>query len=108
MVNSETIRGFLNGLRIVIIDGTCLDIPDSDNARVFGRPGSCVKHCITLTEPYYIKDLCQLHNYRKNHVITLKVLLIKLNKLIPTKKKDKARNFCLSVFTDVGNFEDIK
>ncbi|MGI2909634.1 IS4 family transposase [Tolypothrix sp. VBCCA 56010] len=41
MSNSETIGGFLNGLRIVLIDGTCLDIPDSDeNARVFGRPGS--------------------------------------------------------------------
>lgn len=41
MANSETIGGFLNGLRIVVIDGTCLDIPDSDeNARVFGRPGS--------------------------------------------------------------------
>ncbi|MBN3869515.1 MAG: hypothetical protein HWQ23_04150 [Nostoc sp. JL33] len=41
MPNSETIGSFLNGLRIVVIDGTCLDIPDSDeNARVFGRPGS--------------------------------------------------------------------
>jgi len=41
MANNETIGGFLNGLRIVAIDGTCLDIPDSDeNARVFGRPGS--------------------------------------------------------------------
>jgi hypothetical protein len=41
MANSETIGGFINGLRIVVIDGTCLDIPDSDeNARVFGRPGS--------------------------------------------------------------------
>jgi Insertion element 4 transposase N-terminal/Transposase DDE domain len=41
MATSETIEAFLNGLRIVVIDGTCLDIPDSDeNARVFGRPGS--------------------------------------------------------------------
>lgn len=41
MANRETIGAFLNGLRIVVIDGTCLDIPDSDqNARVFGRPGS--------------------------------------------------------------------
>lgn len=41
MATSETIGAFLNGLRIVVIDGTCLDIPDSDeNARVFGRPGS--------------------------------------------------------------------
>jgi hypothetical protein len=38
MANSETIGSFLNGLRIIVIDGTCLDIPDSDeNARVFGR-----------------------------------------------------------------------
>lgn len=28
-------------LRIVVIDSTCFDLPDSDeNARVFGRPGS--------------------------------------------------------------------
>lgn len=41
MANSATIGAFLNGLRIVVIDGSCLDIPDSDeNARVFGRPGS--------------------------------------------------------------------
>ncbi|WP_432205690.1 IS4 family transposase [Synechocystis sp. PCC 7509] len=41
MAHSETIGAFLNGLRIVVIDGTRLDIPDSDeNARVFGRPGS--------------------------------------------------------------------
>ena len=41
MANSETIGAFLNGLRIVVIDGTCLNIPDSDeNARVFSRLGS--------------------------------------------------------------------
>lgn len=41
MANSATIGAFLNGLRIVVIDGSCLDIPDSDeNAKVFGRPGS--------------------------------------------------------------------
>jgi hypothetical protein len=41
MANSKTVGAFLNGLRIVVIDGTSLDIPDSDeNARVFGRPGS--------------------------------------------------------------------
>ncbi len=41
MATKETIGAFLNGLRIVVIDGTCIDIPDSDeNARVFGRPGS--------------------------------------------------------------------
>lgn len=40
MANKETIGAFLNGLRIVVIDVTCLDIPESDeNARVFGRPG---------------------------------------------------------------------
>jgi hypothetical protein len=38
---TETVGAFLNGLRVVAIDGTCLDIPDSyGNARVFGRPGS--------------------------------------------------------------------
>lgn len=41
MATDETIGAFLNGLRIVVIDGTCFDIPDSDeNARVFGRPSS--------------------------------------------------------------------
>jgi hypothetical protein len=41
MATVETVGAFLNGMRIIAIDGTCLDIPDSDeNARVFGRPGS--------------------------------------------------------------------
>jgi hypothetical protein len=41
MGTTETLGAFLNGLRIVVIDGTCFDIPDSDeNARVFGRPSS--------------------------------------------------------------------
>lgn len=41
MATTETLGAFLNGLRIVVIDGTCFDVPDSDeNARVFGRPGS--------------------------------------------------------------------
>ena len=39
MPSSDTIGAFLNGLRIVVIDGTTFDVPDSDeNARVFGRP----------------------------------------------------------------------
>lgn len=39
MANEETLGAFLNGLRIVVVDGTCFDVPDSDeNARVFGRP----------------------------------------------------------------------
>ncbi len=41
MATQETLGAFLNGLRIVVIDGTCFDVPDSDeNARVFGRPSS--------------------------------------------------------------------
>lgn len=41
LATGETIGAFLNGLRIMVIDGTCFDVPDSDeNARVFGRPGS--------------------------------------------------------------------
>ncbi len=41
MATGETLGAFLNGLRIVVIDGTCFDVPDSDeNARVFGRPSS--------------------------------------------------------------------
>jgi hypothetical protein len=41
MATQETLGAFLNGLLIVVIDGTCFDVPDSDeNARVFGRPSS--------------------------------------------------------------------
>ena len=41
MATQETLGAFLNGMRIVVIDGPCFDIPDSDeNARVFGRPSS--------------------------------------------------------------------
>ena len=41
MATSETIGAFLNGLRILVIDGTCFDVPDSDeNAKVFSRPSS--------------------------------------------------------------------
>lgn len=41
MATTETIGAFLNGLRIVVIDGTTFDVPDSDdNARVFGRPAT--------------------------------------------------------------------
>jgi hypothetical protein len=38
---SETPGAFLGGLRVMAVDGTVLDIPDSEaNARVFGYPGS--------------------------------------------------------------------
>lgn len=38
LATNETILAFVNGLRIVVIDGTTFDVPDSDvNARVFGR-----------------------------------------------------------------------
>lgn len=41
MATSETIGAFVKGLRIVVIDGTTFDVPDSDmNARVFGRPST--------------------------------------------------------------------
>lgn len=41
MATGETLGAFLNDLRIVVIDGTTFDVPDSDeNARVFGRPSS--------------------------------------------------------------------
>lgn len=41
MATNETIGVFLNGLRIVVIDATTFDVPDSDmNARVFGRPST--------------------------------------------------------------------
>lgn len=41
MATTETVGALLNGLRVVTIDGTCFDIPNSDeSARVFGCPGS--------------------------------------------------------------------
>ncbi|WP_414579709.1 IS4 family transposase [Anabaena sp. CCY 9402-a] len=41
IATDETLGAFLNGLRVVVIDGSCFDVPDSEeNARVFGRPGS--------------------------------------------------------------------
>jgi len=38
MATVKTVGAFINELRVVVIDGTCLDISDSEeNARVFGR-----------------------------------------------------------------------
>jgi hypothetical protein len=38
MPTVETIAAFINKLRIVVIDGTCLDIPHNDEkSRLFGR-----------------------------------------------------------------------
>jgi len=42
LATSETPGAFLGGLRVMAVDGTVLDVPDSKaNARVFGYPGSC-------------------------------------------------------------------
>ncbi len=42
MATPETPGAFLGGLRLMAVDGTLLDVPDSAaNARVFGYPGSC-------------------------------------------------------------------
>jgi hypothetical protein len=41
LATSETKGAFLGGLRVMAVDGTVLDVPDSQaNARVFGYPGS--------------------------------------------------------------------
>lgn len=41
MGTAQTIGAFTKGLRVVVIDGTTVDVPDSDvNTRVFGRPGT--------------------------------------------------------------------
>ncbi len=41
LANSETPGAFLGGLRVMAVDGTVLDVPDSKaNAKVFGYPGS--------------------------------------------------------------------
>ncbi len=39
LATAGTVGAFLGKLRIMVVDGTVLDVPDSDaNARVFGRP----------------------------------------------------------------------
>ena len=51
MPTGETIGAFINKLRIVVIDGTCLDIPHIDEkSRVFGpeRKSSRYKSRISL------------------------------------------------------------
>ncbi len=41
LATSETPGAFLNGLRLMAVDGSVFDLPDTDeNARVFGYPGS--------------------------------------------------------------------
>lgn len=41
LATSDTPGAFLGGLRVMAVDGTVLDVPDSSaNARVFGYPGS--------------------------------------------------------------------
>ena len=41
LATPETPEAFLGGLRVMAVDGTVLDVPDSPaNARVFGYPGS--------------------------------------------------------------------
>ena len=41
LATAQTPRAFLGGLRVMAVDGTVLDVPDSTaNARVFGYPGS--------------------------------------------------------------------
>ncbi len=41
LANSATPGAFLGGLRVMAVDGTLLDVPDSQaNAKVFGYPGS--------------------------------------------------------------------
>ena len=41
LATPETPGAFLGGLRVMAVDGTVLDVPDSKaNARVFGYPGS--------------------------------------------------------------------
>lgn len=41
LATALTPGAFLRGLRIVVVDGTVLDVPDTEaNARVFGYPGT--------------------------------------------------------------------
>jgi len=41
LATPETAGAFLNGLRLMAVDGTLLDVPDTEaNARVFGYPGT--------------------------------------------------------------------
>jgi hypothetical protein len=50
MPTVETIGAFINKLRIVVIHGTCLDIPHSDEkARVFGRERKSPRYNIRIS-----------------------------------------------------------
>lgn len=41
LATEQTLGAFLNGLRLMALDGTAFDLPDTDaNARVFGYPGT--------------------------------------------------------------------
>ncbi len=41
MATEQTPGAFLGGLRLMAVDGTVFDLPDTvDNARVFGYPGT--------------------------------------------------------------------
>ncbi|MDV2992959.1 MAG: hypothetical protein N4J56_002613 [Chroococcidiopsis sp. SAG 2025] len=45
MASTDTKGAFLNGLRIVVIDRTCFDLPDSDeNARVLVVRAAVLAH----------------------------------------------------------------
>jgi len=53
MATTETVGAFLNGLRVVAIDGTCLDIPDSnENARVLGVQVAVQVQELLFPRPY--------------------------------------------------------
>ena len=41
MATTQTIGAFIKGLRVVVVDGTVFDVPDTElNGKVFGRPGT--------------------------------------------------------------------
>jgi hypothetical protein len=54
MPTVETIGAFINKLRIVVIDGTSLDIPHSDEkSRVFGRERKSSRYKSRISLPLY-------------------------------------------------------
>jgi hypothetical protein len=54
MPTVETIGAFINKLRIVVIDGTCLDIPHIDEkSRFFGRERKSSRYKSRISLPLY-------------------------------------------------------
>ncbi len=71
LATTETPGAFLGGLRVMAVDGTVLDVPDSQaNARVFGYPGSRkgTKAALTKVRVVLLIEAPNTLNYRCSDV----------------------------------------